>query len=405
MIGDIDRQVFLAIPVEGLDLLEWLSAGKTVGQAARLYEEKHAESADIEDFLQALEDEGFVGEADAVAAGDAPVVREAHWRFRLNWISPGTARRLVSWPVLTFCGVVIAAGLALAVDDPGVLPKGGSALLFPDHFAALFTTTVVLALLGVLLHEVGHVIAARAAGVPAGIGLGNQLWVLVAQTDMTAIWMAPKRQRYVAFVIGAIIDAVCSALLIGFIWSAHRGLVHPPEWGVLLAKAVMLTCMLRITWQLYFFVRTDGYYIIATAFSCKNLMDDTDDYLRNLWARVRRSPNVVDQSGIPKREMRVIRWYSVLWFMGRFISLVAFVVVVVPILWGYTYQLVLFLTGNHSRYNSLDFAALALVTLILDGGGLYMWFRGMFRGAKRRRERAARAKLRSESTPEPASLA
>ena len=81
ILGDIDRHVFVAIPTEGLDILESLAAGNTVGHTTRLYEEKHDETPDIEDFLEALEQEGFIGEASAVDAGDVPDVPPAPRRY------------------------------------------------------------------------------------------------------------------------------------------------------------------------------------------------------------------------------------------------------------------------------------------------------------------------------------
>ncbi|WP_173034486.1 hypothetical protein [Phytohabitans flavus] len=396
----------MAIPAEGLDILESLAAGNTVGHTARLYQEKYHDTPDIEDFLEALEQEGFIGEASAVDAGEVPEVRQAHWRWRFEWLSPRAAQRLVSWPVLAFCGLLMVVAAAMIVDDPGVLPKPGNALLFPTHFAALTWAWITFAMLGLFLHELGHLVAARAAGVPAGIGMGNQLWVLVAQTDMTAIWMKPKRQRYLAFAIGMVVDGVQTALLVFFIWSAHRGWVSPPEWAVLLATAVLLTPLARIIWQLFFFLRTDIYYIIATAFKCKNLMTDTDNYLRNRWARLRRSPHIVDQSGIPPGEMRVIRWYSLLWFFGRFASIVFYVLVLLPVFWGYVYQFILLLTGNDTQFSSFDFATVGILVFLINGGGLMLWLRGMYRGARARR-RAARSRRVDEAapTPEPAGIA
>lgn len=393
VIGDIERNVFLTIPAEGLDILEALAAGRSVGETVRLYEEKYAETPDIEDFLAALEDEGFIG-ADTPAPPSVEG-QTGHWRWRMQWLSQRAAQRLVGRTALILYGVIIAAGLVLAADDPGLIPKTGGALLFPIDFAPLTWATIAIALLGVAVHEIFHVIAARAAGVPAGVGVGNQLYVLVAQTDMSGIWLAPKRQRYVAFAIGAVVDAVTSSFLVAFLWCARHGVFGVPRWTVLLATSVLLTYGMRIAWQCYFFVRTDGYYIISTAFNCKNLMADTEDYLRNLLDRLRRSARRIDQSQVPPREMKVVRWYAAFWFLGRFISLVAFSLTVLPVLWGYLYQFILLVSRGHAKYGSVDFATIAILSLALDGGGLLMWVRSMRRAARARSGRYARAQRRA----------
>jgi putative peptide zinc metalloprotease protein len=406
LLGDIDRQVFVAIPAEGLDILESLAAGKTVRETALAYEEKYDDTPDIETFLEALEAEGFVGESSAMARGEVPEVRQARKRWRLEWLSTQSAQRLVSWPVLAACGVIIIVGAAMAVHEPSVLPRGGNALLFPIHFAALTWATIFFVILGVVLHELSHVVAARAAGVSASMGIGNALYVVVAQTDMTAIWLSPKRQRYVAFAIGAIVDAVLASFLIACLWSVQRGWISPSEWVVLLLTAVLLTCLLRIFWQFCFFLRTDGYYIIATAFDCKNLMADTDNYLRNQWARLRRSPPKYDQSGIPAHEMRVVRWFSLLWFFGRFVALGFLVFVIIPILWGYTYQFILLVTGNETQFNSFDYVTVALIFFALRGGGVFMWVRGLKSGGRERKRGKLPPRVdRAERVREPAGVA
>src|SRR5712692_8126400 len=68
-IGDLGRQVFLAIPAEGLDILSALAEGNTVGEAVRLYEQTHGETPDVEGFLSALAVEGFVAPWDDEGSG------------------------------------------------------------------------------------------------------------------------------------------------------------------------------------------------------------------------------------------------------------------------------------------------------------------------------------------------
>ncbi len=402
-IGDVDRQVYLAIPNEGLDILEWLAAGHTVGAAASKYQEKYAETPDMEDFLLALEDEGFVAPASApVPAAEAvPARPQFRKSWTMDWLSQRTAQRLVSLPVLVVCGIVIVAAVALVVDDPGVLPTPGKALLFPYDFALLTWITVAAALAGVTLHEVAHVVAARAAGVPARIGIGNQLYVLVAQTDMTGIWLAPRRHRYLAFMIGSIVDAFSGAFLIGLLWADRHGLMHVPRTLVLLSYAVLLGYLTRLGWQWFLFLRTDGYYVISTAAKCKNLLGDTEDYLRNLLAKLRLYRHRVDQSGVPRREMRIVRVYALVWILGRLFALSVMGFVGIPVIWSYVYQVLLAVTGQHSMFHTFDFVTITVLTLALDGGGLAVWVVGLVRGGvRRRRERVARAERRAARAAE-----
>src|SRR5690349_21285712 len=118
-IGDVERQVFLAIPAEALGLLRALAAGRTVAEAAREYEDRYQESPDMDDFLTAMEAEGFVGDPAPVAEAH-PTPRQRSWS--MNWLAPATARRLLSWPVMLTFAAIIVVGSAAQVDDPTIMP-------------------------------------------------------------------------------------------------------------------------------------------------------------------------------------------------------------------------------------------------------------------------------------------
>lgn len=289
-IGDLDRQVFLTIPAEGLGILSALTAGKTVGEAVRLYEQTHAETPDIEDFLNVLSHEGFVAPWDGEAfVPQAPAPA-------LGRISPAAARRLFGAPVLGLCALLVAVALALVAMDPHVIPSP-TVLVFHDHFAALSAAMCAVILAGLMVHEAGHLLAARASGVPARIGISHRLWFLVGETDMTGIWMAPKRDRYVAFLAGPIVDSVSAALLVGVLWAERHGWIGLSSMLQQLTGALLFSYLLRLLWQCFVFVRTDFYYVIATALNCKSLLGDTEDLLRN---RVEVAP--VARRGRPVRD-------------------------------------------------------------------------------------------------------
>jgi hypothetical protein len=256
----------LTIPADGLEILDALAAGKTVGEAVRLYERAHGETPDAEDFLTCLAAQGFVAAWDQedLHAGGAQESGLGAGR-----ISPELARRLFGAPVLAACAALTALGLALLAVEPGLIP-GPTVLVFHRHIAALGAALFVLNLGAVMVHELGHLLAARASDVPARIGVSHRLWILVAETDMSGIWMAPKRRRYLAFLAGPLIDAASAALLIGVLWADRRGWIGlSPTLGQF-TGAALWSYLFRLLWQCFVFVRTDFYYVLATAIDCKN---------------------------------------------------------------------------------------------------------------------------------------
>lgn len=212
---------------------------------------------------------------------------------------------------------------------------------------------------------------------------------------MTGIWLASKRDRYRAFLAGSLVDATSASLFVGLLWAHQRaGLGFSPlELEVL--SACLLIYLLRILWQCFFFVRTDFYFVVTTAFNCKSLLDDTTNYLRNRSsALLGLSRPVVDQSHIPSGEMRVIRWYSLVWLAGRVIAFASLLFITFPILWRYVRGIAPMLVGDRSTYGVLDAVIFGVLGIGLAGTGMTMWVRSIFQKVRERKSDAvARAAL------------
>jgi len=383
-IGDIERQVFLTIPVEGLDILTSLAEGRTVGDSARSFEEKYAEQPDIDDFLTALESEGFLHPADGREVAE-PGPQGRFWR--LDWISQRTAQRLCSWPVVTLLLLITVAGIALTIADPAIIPPLQS-LVFPKgNYAALTLIMMAWAFASVILHEVAHLVVARARGVDTHIGFGNVVYTLVAQTNMNGMWMVGRSARYLSFVYGLIVDAASVAILLGVVWADHQGLiVLSPAWSGQLVSALVFMYFLRISFQFFFYLRNDIYYVMATASGARNLMGDTEVFLRNGIARLlRRHDRLVDQSSFSRRERWSIRAYSVLYLIGRVFAIVMLVTVYLPLVYLYLAELFLVATGHEdATFGVLDVVVAAVSFLVLTGGGIGYWAYDMWRNRGRK---------------------
>jgi hypothetical protein len=199
------------------------------------------------------------------------------------------------------------------------------------------------------------------------------------------MWMAPKRARYVAFLAGPIVDAVSAALLVGVLWAQRRGSLDLSPTLEQCTGALFFSYLLRLLWQCFVFVRTDFYYVIATALDCKRLLADTEDLLRNRVARLRGSGPIVDQSAIPPGEMRAVRAYSVVWLAGRALAFSTLILISIPVLAGYGGELARAATGGHTSYGIVDLLTLAVLGVGLQVAGIYVWIRSLLRGRTQRR--------------------
>jgi putative peptide zinc metalloprotease protein len=375
VIGRPEQAVFLAIPVEALEILDQLAAGSTVGEAKEAYLAKHGELPDLESLLAYLALRGFIGGSAAAPAGPPPL------RFHFAGIPQAFARKLFSPPMQLAAGALILLAFALAVAEPALRPSWR--LLFFDRHVTLMSILLMFAgLLLTVVHEMGHLTAARARGVGSRLGIGNRMWVLVAETDMSGIWALPSRQRFLPILAGPLTDAVSLSAIILVLFAHLRGWLALPPVVHQLLQAMSVLYLLNLLWQCYFFVRTDLYYVYTTAFGCKNLLGDTQDYLKNLLARLLHRPQPVDQQGIPGREMRAIRFYSGFYLVGRVLALAVFFLVFVPLIVQYGVSIAqrVFSSpeqqGTYQQLDALVFGTLSTGVLV---AGIFLWCKEIYR--------------------------
>jgi hypothetical protein len=125
------------VPADAVELLTWFAAGQTVGEVRAAYKLKYGALPDLDDFLNTLRDEGFLG------ARRTPVERQPPTRrYHFENIPVALARRVVSPVVLAASGGVIALGLLACAIDPRVLPPA-TALVFERDALAFFGALVL----------------------------------------------------------------------------------------------------------------------------------------------------------------------------------------------------------------------------------------------------------------------
>jgi hypothetical protein len=389
IIGNATNSSFLSLPPAAVEILVDLATGKTVGEAQVCYEEKYGENPDIEDFLNMLELEGFVaapeasGEADSNAiptntnTNTKPATQPIKpIKYHFQQIPQSFASKLCSWPVLVGCGLIILAGISVQVLDSSLWPHP-SDIVFTQNLSVMSLGLLALTYTAIFLHEMAHLVAARAVGVSSRLGISNRLWDLVAETDMTGIWAVPKRQRYLPFAAGMLTDLTSMALVSLLLFSHNRGWLALPTPLFLLLHGLVFTYTVRLIWQFYFYVRTDVYYIFVNAFNCKNLLNDTQTFLLNQLSRVIPAIRKVAQDNIPSREMRVIQYYSIFYLLGRGFAFAALIFLSLPVLWSYIVELTGKLTTSSDWYAFGDTVLFTLVFVIFEGGGFFLWIRSL----------------------------
>jgi putative peptide zinc metalloprotease protein len=311
VIGRIETGDFIAVPEVAHRVIELLGEGRVIDDVAAKLRAETGTSFAVADFVAALDELGFIAAVDDRVRADNPLLPPS-----LPWLRPGHVRWLMHplAPVVV-AGFAVAAVVVLALH-PALLPSY-RVLVWSRRAGLVLAVNAAIAWTIILVHELAHLAAARAAGVPARITLSTRLQFLAAQTDVSGVWAAPRRTRMTVYLAGMSID-VCSAgiclLILGL--ADPRGLARH-----LLAVAVAET-LLGLLAQFMVFMRTDIYFVLLDLTGCANLYADSSGFLRYLGGRLTRrvthagGPNLDPSREYPAPQRHAVRLYSVVLLAG-----------------------------------------------------------------------------------------
>lgn len=306
IVGRLDTGSYAVFPADGAELLKRLADGVPPEEAAAWYEATFDEPVDVEDFVGTLQELGFVREP--VDASSAPVAPGAV-RFRR------LAAAVFSPAAWVLYAAVVAGWLAAAARHGDLVPSS-------SHFFFVKSLLVVQVVITfgqvplIVAHEGFHVLAGRRLGLPSRLRLSNRLTYLVAETQINGLMSVPRRKRYLPFLSGMVCDVV---VLAGF------GLVaqwqREGDGSLSTASRVCLslafTVALRILWQFQLYLRTDLYFVLATAMGTHDLHDASKALMKNrVWRLLRMGHRAVDENQWTEQDRRVGRYYGPFLVLG-----------------------------------------------------------------------------------------
>lgn len=318
-VGRQDIASYMSIPAEAVEVLDLLDSGKSVGEVKRILEEKYGEEVEIEEFLQDLIENELVKSIDGVEIPTTSKVQKALFS-QING-------RHVEWmfsryAMAVYAGAAVACLVLFSVNTD-YIPEPRDYFFYPWYSVAVgfmfFFSWVFVA-----VHELAHLFAAKSVGIEGSFSISNRLAFLVAQTNLGNIWTVPREKRYIVYVAGMAWDTVfvfiCLLLLF---FSDHNVLTLPVLWYNFL-KAIIFVKVWGIIWQFRFNMQTDVYYAVGNFFKCRNLLGDAQIYIKNFLSRFCKRIKRVDLGDMPDHEMRAVKWYSLLYVVGTFVTVISF---------------------------------------------------------------------------------
>ena len=265
----------------------------------------------LRSLIETLLAAGMVKSLDGVPLMEPLAPRAYHLTF--------LRRRHVAWLFSRLAAAVYAmlvtVGLGIVLANPRYLPRAADAIVISGPIQNLVLLWGV-SVLAMAAHELAHLLAATFLGVRASFALSYRLFFAVAETDLTDLWLVERGKRYLAYAAGMANDVLLACAAVTALWLHDQRLLplSPVLYGTL--RLVVLVLVFGVLWQFNFYLRTDVYYLIANVTGCRNLSRDATAYLKDTLARWLTGAPRQRLAGLPPKEARIVRVYTVLMVLG-----------------------------------------------------------------------------------------
>lgn len=371
VVGNADTGEFYQVPEQGVQILNMLKSGDAVARIKTQFGEGSAYNLDVDTFIRQMTDIGFLYRSDSRSHTPKPNDMGRPNSQRIFDVHPRVAKAIFSFPAMIAYLAIILFAISEVIAKPALRPNT-DALYTEQNRTLLLVIILGLSSVQTVLHELGHMLAAARQGIKSRYGLGNRLWTIVAESDLTGILSLPKAQRYLPMLAGLLVDILSLALLTLLLDAMFWYGVAP--FAVQVIQIMVLETLLAMAWQFNVFVKTDIYFVLCTYFSYPDLDRDARAYLGRILYKAS-----FGWRGLPARPARpehlpVLRLFAAIWLLGRILSVFILVAVFLPTMWQYGRSAVRTLNGSsESLWAACDTILYVSILLTMLGVGMYMW--------------------------------
>jgi putative peptide zinc metalloprotease protein len=373
LVGNAEMGDFYQFPDQGLKILNMLASGLSASRIKSKLALDEEELIDVDSFVSLLSSIGFIHPQDQPsnvhgrtqsAIGDKRCVFSVDSRI---------AKVICSSPVLFLGSCITLYAIFSAINDPA-LRLNFAAFYIETNRTPLLLLIITFSLIELAMHETGHMLAAAQHGIKSKYGIGNRLWTIVAESDLTGILSLPKSQRYFPMLAGLFVDIFCASLLIILIKFLLR--YGASAFSVQVVQALVLEIVISMIWQFNIFVKTDIYFVLCNFFSHPDLDREARSYIYQLLYKFSFG-FLGSKSPQPNfRDLFVLRVFTLIWLSGRIFSFVVLFCVAIPTIVKYLESAVHMLRGPPaSIWIACDTLVYVSIMLAMLGVGMYMWLK------------------------------
>lgn len=340
---------FYEMPKICIDAIEQLNQGETVGAVEKVLKNKYPnEKVDMIEFAGQLVDLGLVQEVDGVPVNKDKVKQKSNSTAGFAWIPSKVGRFFFNRVSNKVYLLMLIVNILFVILNPAFFPRYQDIFLF-DSMMFNVITYMLISLVLIFIHEMGHVIAIRAYDLPAKLSIGNRLVFIVFETDLTQAWKLQPKERNVLYFGGMAFEQVLLFIAFGLMT-----LFPSSEMLVGMLGIVVFDIFIKTLYQCCFYMKTDVYYVLENVTGCYNLMESGIQYIREKF----RKQSARRVAELFSEELGVVRLYSVFYVCGVLLTFILLFVYFIPQLY-YAYATVisnmLHPEGNMAYWDAIFF--------------------------------------------------
>ncbi|WP_306008784.1 PqqD family protein [Bacillus sp. MMSF_3353] len=316
-VGDPVREIFIRVPVEAIEIINLLDGKHSIEMIEKILIEQKEIEIDVLDFVNSLKRLKLIFRVDGIEWYSLEGKGSNKYLLALSnvFFNKKVIYLYCLFPI--FC-------LIMLILSPQLLPSYTDFFLFNNiglNMLVFFSISWILT----FFHELSHYLAALKAGANVKFRLSLRLYWLVVEADMTSLWGQEKKKRYVPFLGGIFWDFF--ALFISFCLQFIL-LEQSIFYGI--SRLIGIIVFLKLGMHLFLFIKTDLYYVFINYKNIPNLHYTSRVFLSKF---IGSKESRIFWTEIPDEEKRVVKWFSVLYVIGVFVSIFMLLFYQLPIMY------------------------------------------------------------------------
>jgi putative peptide zinc metalloprotease protein len=312
---------FYEMPEICIEAIALMNEGQPLYLVEEILKERYPdEQVDMQNFAGELLELGLVKIVDGNSIPKE--VENKKKNGGLEWIPASVGHFFFNRYSTIFYSLIFLGSIILLALNPGLFPVYDDVFLF-DLMIYNILIFLSISFIFVVVHEIGHVLAIRAEGLPTKIELGHRLFFIVLETDMSRVWSLEPKKRNRLYLAGIYFDVIVLflAILVQLLFVDHFFVVG-------IAKMAVISTFIRIIYQFCVYMKTDMYYVLENCSSCYNLMENGKTHLKQWIPFI----SIDEKSTTFEGEEKFVRSYALFYLLGVVLTFGVTVFYTIPLI-------------------------------------------------------------------------